>query len=102
MFWKRFNTRGAVWAIWGGLGSALLLLFLSPNFSGAANSLIPLSTGIDFNIFPLRNPGLFSIPFGFFMGWLGTVTSKEGDKELWAELEVRSLTGADVGERPSH
>ncbi len=102
MFWKSFNTRGAVWAIWGGLGSALVLLFLSPNFTGAANSLIPLSTGIDINFFPLRNPGLFSIPFGFFMGWLGTVTSKERDKELWAELEVRSLTGADVGERPSH
>ena len=102
MFWKSFNTRGAVWAIWGGLGSALVLLFLSPNFTGAANSLIPLSTGIDINFFPLRNPGLFSIPFGFFMGWLGTVTSKEGDKELWAELEVRSLTGADVGQRPSH
>jgi cation/acetate symporter len=102
MFWKRFNTRGAVWAIWGGLGSALILLFLSPNFTGAANSLIPLSTGIDINFFPLRNPGLISIPFGFFMGWLGTITSKEGDRELWAELEVRSLTGADVGQRPSH
>jgi cation/acetate symporter len=102
MFWRRFNTRGAVWAIWGGLGSALVLLFLSPNFTGAENSLIPLSTGIDINLFPLRNPGLFSIPFGFFMGWLGTMTSKEYDKELWAELEVRSLTGADVGQRPSH
>lgn len=102
MFWRRFNTRGAVWAIWGGLGSALVLLFLSPNFTGADNSLIPLSTGIDINFFPLRNPGLFSIPFGFFMGWLGTVTSKEYDRELWAELEVRSLTGADVGQRPSH
>jgi len=46
---------------------------LSPNFTGAANSFIPIETGIDFNIFPLRNPGLISIPFGFFMGWLGTV-----------------------------
>ncbi|HEV8024657.1 MAG TPA: cation acetate symporter, partial [Candidatus Nanopelagicales bacterium] len=102
MFWKRFNTRGAVFAIYGGLGAALLLLVLSPNFTGASNSLIPLSTGMDLNIFPLRNPGLISIPFGFFMGWLGTVTSKESDPQMWAELEVRSLTGADVGKPAVH
>jgi Predicted symporter len=100
MFWKKFNTRGAVFAIYGGLGAALLLLVLSPNFSGAANSFIPLATGFDINVFPLRNPGLISIPFGFFMGWLGTVTSSERDIAKYAELEVRSLTGAKI-EKPS-
>lgn len=100
MFWKKFNTRGAVFAIYGGLGAALLLLVLSPNFSGAANSFIPLATGFDINVFPLRNPGLISIPFGFFMGWLGTVTSSERDVAKYAELEVRSLTGAKI-EKPS-
>jgi cation/acetate symporter len=102
MFWRRFNTRGAVFAIYGGLGAALFLLVLSPNFTGVADSLIPLSSGIDLNVFPLRNPGLISIPFGFFMGWLGTVTSKEHDMKMWAELEVRSLTGADVGKPAVH
>jgi len=102
MFWKRFNTRGAVFAIYGGLGMALFLLMLSPNFTGAANSFIPLDTGIDINIFPLRNPGLISIPFGFFMGWLGTVTSNETNAGYYAELEVRSLTGANVGKSVSH
>ncbi|MDR9395876.1 cation acetate symporter [Pontimonas sp.] len=100
MFWKKFNTRGAVFAIYGGLGAALLLLVLSPNFSGAANSFIPLATGFDINVFPLRNPGLISIPFGFFMGWLGTVTSSERDVAKYAELEVRSLTGVKI-EKPS-
>jgi Predicted symporter len=75
---------------------------LSPNFTGAANSFIPIETGIDFNIFPLRNPGLISIPFGFFMGWLGTVTSNENNSAYYAELEVRSLTGADIGKPVSH
>jgi cation/acetate symporter len=102
MFWRKFNTRGAVFAIYGGLGMALLLLILSPNFTGAANSLVPLSTGIDINYFPLRNPGLISIPFGFFMGWLGTVTSSERNAGKYAELEVRSLTGADIGKASSH
>lgn len=99
MFWKRFNTRGAVWAIYGGLGAALVLLVFSPTFTGTASSFIPISTGIDFNIFPLRNPGIISIPFGFFMGWLGSVTSSENNVAKYAELEVRSLTGADIGKR---
>lgn len=102
MFWKSFNTRGAVFAIYGGLGAALILLILSPNFTGTSSSLIPISTGIDINIFPLRNPGLISIPFGFLMGWLGTITSSERDAGMWAELEVRSLTGADVGKPAVH
>lgn len=102
MFWKNFNTRGAVFAIYGGLGMALLLLVLSPNFTGAANSLIPITTGIDVNYFPLRNPGIISIPFGFLMGWIGTVTSNEKNAAKYAELEVRSLTGADIGKSVSH
>lgn len=102
MFWKKFNTRGAVFAIYGGLGMALLLLVLSPNFTGTASSFIPMETGLDWNIFPLRNPGLISIPFGFFMGWLGTITSTENNSKKYAELEVRSLTGADIGKSVSH
>jgi cation/acetate symporter len=102
MFWKKFNTRGAVFAIYGGLGMALLLLVLSPNFTGTASSFIPVDTGIDWNIFPLRNPGLISIPFGFFMGWLGSATSNERNILKYAELEVRSLTGADIGKANKH
>ena len=102
MFWKRFNTRGAVWAIYGGLGAALILLIFSPNFTGAANSLIPLSTGIDINFFPLRNPGILSIPIGFLLGWLGTITSNEDNSKKWARLEVRSMTGADIGKPTAH
>jgi len=50
--------------------------------------------GTDFHWFPLDNPGIISIPFGFLCGWLGTVLSKEHDAAKFAELEVRSLTGA--------
>ncbi|MCZ9343265.1 cation acetate symporter, partial [Streptomyces sp. TRM76130] len=51
--------------------------------------------GADFQHFPLRNPGLVSIPLGFVAGWLGTVTSAEtADRAKHAETEVRALTGA--------
>lgn len=92
LFWKRFNTRGATWSIYGGLVAAVGLVFFSPVVSGAETALF---TDVDFSWFPLSNPGIVSIPFGFFMGWLGTVTSKETESEArFAELEVRSLTGA--------
>ena len=91
LFWRRFNTQGAVWAIYGGLGVALFLVIFSPVVSGKATSMI---SDHDFSWFPLENPGIISIPAGFFFGWLGTVLSKERDDAKYAELEVRSLTGA--------
>lgn len=91
LFWKRFTTQGALWSIYGGLIVAVGLVLFSPVVSGSANSMFP---DVDFSWFPLQNPGLISIPFGFLMGWLGTVLSKEEpDVKKYAELEVRSLTG---------
>ncbi|MEW2430021.1 cation acetate symporter [Micromonospora sp. NPDC047644] len=91
LFWRRFNTSGAVWSIYGGLLSAVLLVFFSPVVSGAATSMFP---DHDWQWFPLSNPGILSIPFGFLCGWIGTVISKEHDEDKYAELEVRALTGA--------
>ena len=49
----------------------------------------------DFAWFPLRNPGLVSIPIGFLCGFLGTLLSKDtASQSRYDELEVRSLTGA--------
>jgi len=63
-------------------------------------SMLPL--GVDFSWFPLENPGLVSIPVSFFLGWLGTMLSKEHDSEKFAEMEVRSLTGAGAEKATSH
>ncbi|MFI0216895.1 cation acetate symporter [Streptomyces lydicus] len=91
LFWKRFNTPGALCSIYGGLVSAVVLVIFSPVVSGTPASLVP---GADFHWFPLENPGLVSIPIGFLSGWLGTLASRETDPDKYAELEVRSLTGA--------
>jgi cation/acetate symporter len=91
LFWRRFNTQGATWAIYGGLGVALFLVIFSPVVSGGATAMI---SDKDFSWFPLENPGIISIPAGFFFGWLGTVLSRERDDAKYDELEVRSLTGA--------
>ena len=100
LFWKRFNTRGAVWSIYGGLISAVGLVMFSPVVSGkgvddSGKNLSLLPADIDISWFPLENPGIVSIPIGFFLGWLGTVTTRSRvSEERFPELEVRSLTGA--------
>ena len=91
LFWKRFNTRGTLWGMYGGLGSCMLLVFLSPVVSGAPTSVFP---GVDFHLYPLTNPGIVSIPVSFLAGYLGTVFSKEqADEAKQKEMTVRSMTG---------
>ncbi len=90
LFWNRFNTTGATAAIYGGLISAVVLVFFSPVVSGSATAMFKDN---DWHWFPLSNPGIISIPLGFLFGWLGTILSSERNTEKYAELEVRSLTG---------
>jgi cation/acetate symporter len=100
LFWKRFNTMGAAFSIYGGLIMAVLLVTFSPVVSGTPTSLFP---DANFDWFPLRNPGLISIPFGFLCGFLGTLISKETHSvERYDELSVRSLTGAGAEKAVVH
>jgi len=100
LYWKRFNTRGALWSMYGGLISTLVLIVFSPAVSGAKTSMIP---GADFAWFPLANPGIVSIPLAFALGIIGTLTSKDtGDPAINAEMEVRSLTGVGAEKAVAH
>jgi len=92
LFWKRFNTSGAVWSIYGGLTSAVLLVVFSPVVSGKEGSMFPEA---DFAWFPLSNPGIVSIPLGFVFGVIGTYLGKDrASEDRYTELQVRALTGA--------
>lgn len=100
LFWRRFNTRGATWAIYGGLIASVGLVFFSPVVSGSETALF---TDHDWQWFPLSNPGIISIPIGFLLGWLGTITSHEPDTAArYTELEVRALTGAGAEQAVQH
>ncbi|MGY1824203.1 solute symporter family protein [Geodermatophilus sp. SYSU D00079] len=108
LFWKRFTTQGALWSMYGGLIACIVLIIFSPVVSGApiveaTGKSTSLIQGVDFSWFPLNNPGLVSIPLSFFLGWLGTVLSKERpNEEKWAELEVRALTGIGAEKAVQH
>lgn len=83
LFWKRFNTTGAVCGLGVGLASSILLILVGPSVRGAANAL-----------FPLENPGLVSIPVGFLAAILGTLSSREPAAEAkFMEMQVRAHTG---------
>jgi cation/acetate symporter len=100
LYWKRFNTRGALWSMYGGLISTLVLIVFSPAVSGAKTAMIP---GADFAWFPLANPGIVSIPLAFVLGIVGTLSSSvPGDQVLDAEMEVRSLTGVGAEKAVAH
>ncbi|AIU10201.1 solute symporter family protein [Mycolicibacterium smegmatis] len=100
LYWKRFNTRGALWSMYGGLISTIVLIVFSPAVSGSKTAMIP---GADFDFFPLANPGIVSIPLAFILGIVGTLTSPDDeDPAIAAEMEVRSLTGVGAEKAISH
>jgi cation/acetate symporter len=96
VFWRRFNTTGALASMWGGMGTALVLVVFSPEVSGSPTSMLP---GLDFAWFPLSNPGIVSLPVSFVLGAVGTWIGGYRDPDAarsHAEMEVRALTGANV------
>ncbi len=98
MFWRGFNTKGVEWGVYGGLGCSLLLVLLSPVVSGKTHPLTGenlslLPSWVDIQVFPLENPGLVAIPFGFVSAVIGSLTSGEKDGARYREMRLRALTG---------
>ncbi len=92
IFWKRFNTAGAVAGIATGLAASITLILVGPSVMGPARAW-----------FPLENPGLVSIPLGFLGAALGTLLSSDRSSEIkYAELQVRATTGLGAEKAISH
>ncbi|WP_330231956.1 cation acetate symporter [Nocardia sp. NBC_00508] len=100
LFWRRFNTTGALWSMYGGLVSTIVLIVFSPAVSGSKSAMLP---GSDFDWFPLPNPGIVSIPLAFALGIVGTyLGGKTENPAKAAEMEVRSLTGVGAEKAVVH
>lgn len=101
LYWKRFNTTGALFSIYSGLLVSIGLIIFSPAVSGSPTAF--LGEGIDFAWFPLTNPSIVAVPAGFIMGIIGTLIGKPDNlPEKAAEMEVRSLTGVGVEKAVAH
>jgi cation/acetate symporter len=93
VFWRRFTTRGAQASMLVGTVSALLLIYLSPTIQQGV-------LGRPGALFPLRNPGLVTIPLAFLVGMAVSLLFPEREAgERFAELERRLHLGPElVGE----
>jgi len=87
IYWKKFTTQGAVASMFTGLGLAIILIVLSPT----------IWVDIFHNtqaLFPLKNPGLFSMAGSFLVGILvSRFTHDPQAEEQFAEEVVRSCIG---------
>jgi cation/acetate symporter len=82
IYWRRFNTTGAVAGMLVGLISAVTLVMLGP------------SVMQENAIFPLANPGIISVPLGFVTSVLFTLLSKPDPlDDKYDELSVKANTG---------
>ncbi|MCF2129486.1 transporter [Strepomyces sp. STD 3.1] len=80
LFWPRFDRRGLLWSVYGGLLLCVALTFFSPTVSGTPYAVWP---DADFDWFPLETAGLVSVPGAFLLGWLG---SRTGRREATEDL----------------
>ena len=100
IFWRRFNTSGAVWGLATGLISSIVLIFIGPSIMGndAAHFIQHAP------IFPLENPGILSVPIGFIGAVIGTFlgAAEPYAEQKFTELEVRANTGLGAEKATAH
>ncbi|WP_028547551.1 solute symporter family protein [Paenibacillus sp. UNC451MF] len=90
IFWRRFNTTGAVVGMLTGLLSALILVILSPSVWNPEPGKAIL---VGQALFPYANPGIISIPLGFIGALIGTWLSRPSDAAKYEEILVKAHTG---------
>ncbi len=106
IFWRRFNTLGAIAGLSAGLVSSIALILLSPTFMGidplgASDTARHLFQSKAW--FPLENPGIVSVPLGFLAAIAGTLLSREQTSDSkFNELMVRSNTGLGAEQAITH
>jgi cation/acetate symporter len=92
IFWRPFTTRGAQASMLTGTLASLLLIVVSPTIQVGV-------LGRESAPFPLRNPGLFSIPLAFLVGMAVSVLWPEAEAaRRFAEVQDRVHLGPEADE----
>ena len=94
MLWRRFTTNGAVLSILVGTISALVLIYFSPAIQ---IDILKHSSAL----FPLKNPGLVTIPLSFIVGIVVSLLAPEKlAQQKFAEVEQQIHLGPAVFAQP--
>lgn len=91
LFWRNFNTGGVISGMLVGLFSSIGLILISPNLMEASEAW-----------FPLKNPGIVSIPLGFLGAYIGTKLYSKPELDNYDEILVRSQTGIGAHSAVEH
>ena len=92
LYWKRFNVTGAIAGMVTGFVVSLICVSLGPIVMDPTHGLIHYKA-----LFPLENPGIISIPFGFLGAALGTIFSKTpSDEKAFRSVQIRAHTGLHI------
>jgi len=100
IYWKRFNTLGAVLGLTAGLIGSIALIIIGPAIMGVdGKHLINHAP-----LFPLENPGILSVPIGFLGAIVGTFLGghEATAEEKFTELQVRANTGIGAEKALAH
>lgn len=82
LYWKKLSTKGALIGIISGIAISLIAVLTGPAVMGGAA------------IFPLKNPGIITIPLGFIITYVASLfTPDKIAEEKYVELSVRSHSG---------
>ncbi|OUL19032.1 sodium/solute symporter [Nostoc sp. 106C] len=89
MLWRRFTTNGAVASMLVGTFASLILIYFSPTIQ------VTILKHAD-ALFPLKNPGLVTIPLAFIVGIVVSLMfSEKQAEEKFAEVENRIHIGSE-------
>jgi len=96
LFWKRFNTWGAVACLVGGTVVTIWLVAVGPGWTLPA---------VAHPAFPLQNVGIVAIPVGFILAIVGTYIGDLAKADRLAEvkfheIDVRAQTGVGAEVSP--
>ena len=92
MFWRGFSTAGAVASMVVGTASAVLLIYLSPTVQVDVMQR-------EAAVFPLRNPGLITVPLSFLTGFVASLAWPDAEAaRRFTEVEHRALMGLTTAE----
>jgi cation/acetate symporter len=88
IFWRRLTTAGAQWSMLVGTASTLVLIYLSPA--------IQVDIFKESAVFPLRNPGIVTIPLSFAVAIVvSLVKPVDAEARGFHALERRLHLGGD-------
>jgi len=91
LYWRRFNSAGALACVLVGIVSTVGLVLVGPAVMGP-KGLIFLTTTPWFG---LANPGIVSIPCGFLAGWIATVATSANRSAKRQSTDTPMDTGFD-------